>query len=398
MKKIILLVYCNLLTVLGFSQAEFIIDIDKTTGNFTRTTSSIAGVSWVYTEQRTFDKNTGTYYFISTTPVLNIIGANVSTGAIVSSCNTNNTYFFEFDDSTNTIYALLQDSITYLKQLISIEPITGSYTEIGNTLISTSLATGNFSTFDPINHTYFFLTPSNILYSINATNGTILSSPTLVLAQGESIKSISFDNSTGLLYGVLNDYLLNKVFTTVINPTNGTIVKNASGTTLGGNIISTAVDEVNQQTFLLYFNNGYYLSTIDNYTDSVIHNVALSGLDIPSDNVNSLEFDNINNKLYALHWDNILEPVSTNEIAANTNIYIAPNPFFREATLHTNQVLNNAILTLYNSTGQYITKIVNINQESITIPRGELQSGLYYWQLTEGNKIIAADKLLITDY
>jgi murein DD-endopeptidase MepM/ murein hydrolase activator NlpD len=74
-----------------------------------------------------------------------------------------------------------------------------------------------------------------------------------------------------------------------------------------------------------------------------------------------------------------------------------PNPFSFATTLQADKPFNEATLTVYNSLGQHVKKIININGQSITIHRDNLSSGLYYLQLTQGNQTIATDKLVITD-
>jgi hypothetical protein len=77
------------------------------------------------------------------------------------------------------------------------------------------------------------------------------------------------------------------------------------------------------------------------------------------------------------------------------NIY--PNPFSMQATLWTDNLFKNANLTVYNSFGQFVKQIKNISGQTITLYRCNLPSGLYFLYLTEDNKILSIDKLLIID-
>ena len=74
-----------------------------------------------------------------------------------------------------------------------------------------------------------------------------------------------------------------------------------------------------------------------------------------------------------------------------------PNPFSTETTLQTDQFLKDAILTVYNSFGQQVKQIKNISGQTIIFQRDNLPSGLYFVRLTEDNKVIKVDKLVITD-
>ncbi|MBK9285671.1 MAG: M20/M25/M40 family metallo-hydrolase [Sphingobacteriaceae bacterium] len=80
-----------------------------------------------------------------------------------------------------------------------------------------------------------------------------------------------------------------------------------------------------------------------------------------------------------------------------TRIIIYPNPFSSETTLQTEIPFKNANLTLNNCFGQTIKEINNISGNTVTISRDNLPSGLYFIRLTQDNKIITVDKLVITD-
>jgi hypothetical protein len=83
------------------------------------------------------------------------------------------------------------------------------------------------------------------------------------------------------------------------------------------------------------------------------------------------------------------------ETAFDLQLY--PNPFSSQTTLQTNQFLKDACCTVYNIYGQQVKQIKNISGQSLMLFRGELASGLYFFWLSEGNKIRAAGKLMITD-
>ena len=76
---------------------------------------------------------------------------------------------------------------------------------------------------------------------------------------------------------------------------------------------------------------------------------------------------------------------------------IFPNPFSTQTTFQTGSIFNDATLTVYNAFGQVVKQIKNVSGQTATLFRDNLASGLYFVRLTEENKIIAADKLLITN-
>lgn len=96
---------------------------------------------------------------------------------------------------------------------------------------------------------------------------------------------------------------------------------------------------------------------------------------------------------------NCLQPctLSTDEWSEHYNLDIYPNPFSKQATLQIDYLLNNATLKVVNYFGQTVQKIEHISGNSVTLSRENLTSGLYFIRLTEGNKTIALEKLVITD-
>jgi hypothetical protein len=82
----------------------------------------------------------------------------------------------------------------------------------------------------------------------------------------------------------------------------------------------------------------------------------------------------------------------------NKNIFsIFPNPFISSTTIQANGILKNATLTIYNLYGQTLKQLNNISGPTVSLSRDNLPSGLYFIRLTEENKIIAVEKLIITD-
>ena len=83
-----------------------------------------------------------------------------------------------------------------------------------------------------------------------------------------------------------------------------------------------------------------------------------------------------------------------NEIHA---ISVYPNPFNSSATIQFNSEMRNAELNIYNLFGQKIKTINNISQQEIKLYRDNLPSGMYFIYLTEDDKTIMTDKLVIAD-
>jgi len=80
------------------------------------------------------------------------------------------------------------------------------------------------------------------------------------------------------------------------------------------------------------------------------------------------------------------------------NIFsIYPNPFVDKTNLHTNSIMKDATISIYNSNGQLVKQIKHISGQDIAIYREEFPIGLYLICLKEDNKIISTKKIMIED-
>ena len=85
------------------------------------------------------------------------------------------------------------------------------------------------------------------------------------------------------------------------------------------------------------------------------------------------------------------------EIALEDLINVFPNPFSTQTVLQSGIYLHNATFAVDNCFGQTVVQIKNINGQTVVFSRDNLASGLYFFRLTENNKLLAVDKLVITD-
>lgn len=82
---------------------------------------------------------------------------------------------------------------------------------------------------------------------------------------------------------------------------------------------------------------------------------------------------------------------------SNQKLKFYPNPLINISLLQTNFHLKNATLTLFNSKGQLVEQIHNIEGNSIQINTKNLTKGIYFVQLMQDNKVVLTDKLLYID-
>jgi hypothetical protein len=81
----------------------------------------------------------------------------------------------------------------------------------------------------------------------------------------------------------------------------------------------------------------------------------------------------------------------------NNNISIYPNPFTSQTTLRTENVFNDATITIYNMFGQIVKELKGISGQTITLNRDNLSNGMYFVKLIEENKITSLARTVIID-
>ncbi|TAL62601.1 MAG: T9SS type A sorting domain-containing protein [Bacteroidetes bacterium] len=133
--------------------------------------------------------------------------------------------------------------------------------------------------------------------------------------------------------------------------------------------------------------------------------LALSGNDfmcikLRNDTLNAVWGDTRNGKLniwfQRMSLSGTLLSIQQLSSEAIPSVEIYPNPFSSQTTIHSGIPIKNATLTVFNSFGQTVKEIKNINGQTVVLSRDNLPNGLYFLRLTQYGKVIAEDKLVIT--
>jgi hypothetical protein len=85
------------------------------------------------------------------------------------------------------------------------------------------------------------------------------------------------------------------------------------------------------------------------------------------------------------------------DIKEKEKLSVYPNPLLFQTTIQTDYYLHNATLLLYNSLGQKVREVKNISGKTFILKRENLPVGIYFFELTQDNKSIFMDKLIISD-
>lgn len=177
-----------------------------------------------------------------------------------------------------------------------------------------------------------------------------------------------------------------------------------------GSMTLTNSGTTTREMFILKYN----LAGTELFADRMGNTMHDEGMDISIDNQNNIFFtgtfrsDTITLGAYELtntspgEFDICLGKlssfstgISVTDIPHSSTIY--PNPFVIQTTFQTSTYLHNATITIENCFGQKVKEIKNISGQTVLLTRENLASGLYFLHLTQNNKIILTNKLIITD-
>lgn len=88
---------------------------------------------------------------------------------------------------------------------------------------------------------------------------------------------------------------------------------------------------------------------------------------------------------------------SVSENSIQKAVSVSPNPFSSVTSLQFNIPLQDAELTICNTSGQIVKQLAHLSSQSITLYRDNLPPGIYFLFFTEDHKMIAKEKLIIME-
>ena len=195
--------------------------------------------------------------------------------------------------------------------LVHINPASGSYSRINRLPgVNWIITQPNFTTFDEIGQRFIFSGADSLynyfLYSIDASSGTILSSPSFPVLDdpADNIIELQYDNSANVLYGLHWDNSENREYFVSINPSTGiyTLIDSLPGVhyiVVGPTC--TTFDKNNHR----YFFKGIDFTGISHiYTINATTGHILSSPIFPNsilEDASNFQYDNSLNKLFGMH-------------------------------------------------------------------------------------------------
>ena len=82
---------------------------------------------------------------------------------------------------------------------------------------------------------------------------------------------------------------------------------------------------------------------------------------------------------------------------AEASVTVYPNPFSSQTTIGISNAekIGNAHLKIFDVLGQEVLNMTFGNEQVISIDRGNLKSGIYFYEVSDGNKMIGKGKMVV---
>lgn len=373
-----------------FAQGEFLIELNPVTASFTKIGGPIQGVGWIYPHVRTYDEVNGKLIFQagSISPD-RLYSVNVSSGAMItnpffpSSGGINAMRAPQYDNTTGVLYGLYYDTATTVFNLATINLSAGVHTLVGTNPITGLLGTTQgMDTYDENDHRYIVYS-LNTLFFIDVQTGNSNSVP-LVIQSGDEIAHICYNNTNDTLYGLFYENSTQLYYPVWIDQSSGVITKIGAGTALAESNGSATIDEANGFYIYNYQNqSSAYLSVLSLNTGNTIYNnkVVLDSFD----NIANLKYDNVRQKLFAIHWDNKMAGTGVNDVHAN-NVNVYPNPASDKLFVELSQTYQNIDASLCNVNGQQLSTFRFDKAKEFTLSVAQFSSGVYFLSISTGDE------------
>jgi len=322
LKSLLYLISVLFITQTSFAQIEYFVEVNPTTGEF-EIINNIPNVNWIQVSptNTSFDENAGHYIFKGE----NFDGTNYlySIDAITGDIVYNPSYpefdnefdnlgTFNMDRNNSILYALHWNDAEQTEYFVTVDRINGTFniiSEIEN-IIGISIFPDYRAFNEDLNHFTFGGADSfgnTSIYTLDAATGNVVASPAFpTLDYLDNITALQYDRQTQTYYAIHWDNSEQTEYLVSFNPLDATF--QVLYPIPGVMYISTSPNY-----FAFNENLGHYifrggdadqlLYSVNVNTGEVVSNPIFPVLDDPLDNVIELQYDNVGDKLYALHWD-----------------------------------------------------------------------------------------------
>lgn len=365
---------------------EFIIEVNHETATFTKQGDLIPGIHWIYPDVRAYDEVNGRMIFPGGDPIPDhLYSVDVTNGNVISSPAypvTGDQTLSEpkFDNATGTLYGMHHDNLTSSFYLASINPVTGAYTQIGTAITGLGGMSQGMTTYDEINHRYIVLS-SGTIFSIDAQTGTFTTA-TLGMQTGDGMINICYHNGNDTLYGLMYENTSQLFFLVWIDQSTGVVTQIGNGTTSANGNGGATIDEANRRFIFSYADqNGYHLSVMDLDNGSILFNNDIS-LDI-DDNFHSVTYDNTRHKLFAIHWDSLIDVTGIADTHGEQAV-IYPSPASDELNIRLDKNYQEMQVSVYNVNGQQVRSLYLRQASQCTMQIEDLSAGVYFLKFNAG--------------
>ncbi len=115
-------------------------------------------------------------------------------------------------------------------------------------------------------------------------------------------------------------------------------------------------------------------------------------ISVGSDLYGTADYGGINNIGTIFKYQ--ITPTGIGEVNEVVDINICPTPFFSQTTVTFSEEQKNTTVNILDVLGKEI-KTINFSGKELIIEKGEIQAGIYFVQIIEGNKNVVNRKIVV---
>lgn len=304
----------------------------------------------------------------------------------------------KFQQSTGNLYGIYAHSAnsspmnTY--SFVKIDPTTGGLTVI-NTIPTTQYIRNQQShSFIHEDSLWYTFRTLDSLFTLNLLTGSIvhkvgIPKPKSSINNKEYLSGLSYDDSTGNVYGLYWDSTLQQQQLVTVDLSTG--IRNIVGNIPGvSELYLTSQYTINSKTRQLTFqvsttNDTNRLYTIDLSNAQIMHKpITYDSFRNRNADLFYYLYADRNGELLTISTSSNGLNTSIREVDLSSSISIYPNPFAESTKIRFNEELQDINIAMFSASGVLIDRVNRITNNEITINRGQLKSGIYFIKVTSG--------------
>lgn len=265
------------------TQEIFLSKLEPSSGQLAVLSASSVTSTYVWNSLATIDPFQQIYYFNS---MDSLYGIDVATGTVASTAKIGppgSGYFdfMQFNTSDSSIYGLRRTGgFPTSFTLVTIDPLTGTMTDVGTTSFQALLSVTAMGVIDPMNN-LFYVQSLTALMGIDMLTGEVMVNIPLNLPDNSYLDFMRVNYADSLLYGIRRHSQTTGSYLCQIDPTSGDVTPLSAEPFFQGLTVGNALGTIDPNNGIFYVTGRPTVPGIETH----LYGVALESGEIVVDNV-----------------------------------------------------------------------------------------------------------------